>query len=301
MSRPRLLRETEQNIVNLLIELKSNGYAESTLKGISIRLRHLNSICDLNKPELVKRAIADKDCSNTFKQSIVNSYNHYVRFVGLSWVMPTYIREDYEIQVPSEENLNLLIGQATMITAMKLLLMKEGGLRPIEIFKVRMRDFDFDRKTLTVRTAKGGSGRTVKLKESTIRMVKNHVVMKGLSLNDRVFKGTPDTLRSLFSRLRRRVAEKLSKPELLKIRLYDLRHFYATKLYRKTKDIVYVQRQLGHRSIKNTLRYVHLVDVKDDEYISATATTLKKACELIEAGFEYVTEVDRVKIFRKPK
>ena len=215
--------------------------------------------------------------------------------------MPTYIREDYEIQVPSEENLNLLIGQATMITAMKLLLMKEGGLRPIEIFQIRVRDFNFERKALAVRTAKGGWGRTVRLKESTIRMVKYHVLTKGFSLNDRVFRGTPDTLRSLFSRLRRRVAEKLSKPELLKIRLYDLRHFYATKLYRKTKDIVYVQRQLGHRRIRNTLKYVHLVDVKDDEYVSATAMNLKKACELIEAGFEYVSELDIVKIFRKPK
>jgi len=62
-----------------------------------------------------------------------------------------------------------------------------------------------------------------------------------------------------------------------------------------------VQRQLGHRSIKNTLKYVHLVDVRDDEYISATATNVKKACELVESGFEYVTEIEGVRIFRKPK
>lgn len=141
------------------------------------------------------------------------------------------------------------------------------------------KDFDSDRNTLTVRTAKGGKGRAVKLKESTVRTLKTHVVTKRLSLNEEVFRGSPHTLRSLFSRLRRRAAQKLSKPQLLKVRLYDLRHFYATRLYKKTKDIVYVQRQLGHRSIKNTLKYVHLVDVRDEEYISAAATNVKEACE----------------------
>ena len=231
----------------------------------------------------------------------MTAYNHYLSFCGLSWEIPSYQREDYEIQVPTEENLDLIIGSATRVTAMKLLLMKEGGLRPIEIYKVKVRDFDFGRKTLTVRTAKGGRGRTVKLKESTIQMLKDYVLIKGLAPDDFLFRGSTDTLRSLFSRLRRRVAHKLSEPQLLKIRLHDLRHFYATRLYRRTKDIVYVQRQLGHRSIRNTLKYVHLVDVKDDEYISATATNVREACQLIESGFEYVTEVEGAKLFRKPK
>ena len=34
---------------------------------------------------------------------------------------------------------------------------------------------------------------------------------------------------------------------------------------------------------------------------SAVAKDIKKAHELIEAGFEYVTEMDGVKIFRKMK
>ncbi|MEM2341391.1 MAG: hypothetical protein QXX94_04375 [Candidatus Bathyarchaeia archaeon] len=37
------------------------------------------------------------------------------------------------------------------------------------------------------------------------------------------------------------------------------------------------------------------------EYVSKTTKTVGKACALMEAGFEYVCEVDGVKIFRKPK
>jgi hypothetical protein len=33
-------------------------------------------------------------------------------------------------------------------------------------------------------------------------------------------------------------------------------HFIGTMTYHRTKDIVYTQRVLGHRSLRNTMRYV---------------------------------------------
>jgi len=61
---------------------------------------------------------------------------------------------------------------------------------------------------------------------------------------------------------------------------------------------------LGHRNIKNTLIYTQLiknVDGFDPEYISKVARTVEEARMLVEAGFEYVCDVDGVKIFRKRK
>jgi hypothetical protein len=40
-------------------------------------------------------------------------------------------------------------------------------------------------------------------------------------------------------------------------------------------------------------------EFKNEEYISATASTIEDAKKLVEAGFEYVTEIDCVKLFRK--
>jgi len=85
------------------------------------------------------------------------------------------------------------------------------------------------------------------------------------------------------------------------IRLYDLRHFYATMLYHKTKDILFVKQQLGHRKIENTLIYTQLIGLQNDEYTSADVRTVDEAKQLIEQGFDYVTEVDGVKLFRKRK
>jgi hypothetical protein len=73
-------------------------------------------------------------------------------------------------------------------------------------------------------------------------------------------------------------------------------------LYYKTKDILLVKEKLGHRNINNTLVYTHLVNFSEnEEYHSATAKNLQEACKLIEEGFEYVTEMDSVKLFRKRK
>ena len=69
--------------------------------------------------------------------------------------------------------------------------------------------------------------------------------------------------------------------------------------YHKTKDRLHVQDRLGHKSITSTLIYTHLVNFEGDEYHTATAKTLKEDEGLLKAGFEYVTERDEVKIYRK--
>jgi hypothetical protein len=71
--------------------------------------------------------------------------------------------------------------------------------------------------------------------------------------------------------------------------------------YHKTKDILHVKRLLGHKNIQNTLIYTHLVDFKSDDWVCKVACSLEEAVELVEAGFEYVTEVEGKKIFRKLK
>jgi hypothetical protein len=71
--------------------------------------------------------------------------------------------------------------------------------------------------------------------------------------------------------------------------------------YAKTKDVLHVMKMLGHRNIQNTLLYTQLISFENDEFRSATATTVQDAQKLIEAGFEYVCEFNEVKIFRRRK
>lgn len=71
------------------------------------------------------------------------------------------------------------------------------------------------------------------------------------------------------------------------------------------KDILFVQRRLGHRSLKNTLRYIQLAEtyfgVEDDEYITKVAENIEQSIPLIEAGYVEAADLNGVKIFKIPK
>ncbi len=60
-------------------------------------------------------------------------------------------------------------------------------------------------------------------------------------------------------------------------------------------------RILGHKRIQNTLVYTHSVNFGDDEYVSKIVTTAEEVSQLIAVGFEYVTDYDNMKVFRKRK
>jgi hypothetical protein len=88
-------------------------------------------------------------------------------------------------------------------------------------------------------------------------------------------------------------------PHVVRIGFKTLRHFKATMLYHKTKDILLVQRMLGHRDIRNTLVYTHLIDNESDEFVCKVAKTVDEARRLVENSFDYVTDIDGLKLFRK--
>jgi integrase len=107
-----------------------------------------------------------------------------------------------------------------------------------------------------------------------------------------------------FVQARTRASNKLQNPRIKLISLRTFRHWKATMLYHRTKDILFVKESLGHVNIQNTLRYIHLANAIatiQDEYVCKAAKTVKEASELIENGFEYVCELDDARLFRKRK
>jgi integrase len=133
-------------------------------------------------------------------------------------------------------------------------------------------------------------------------MLKQFITKKKLSQNDRIFPTTSDLIGDSYRRLRNKLANKLQDPTIKQIRLYDFRHQYATMLYHKTKDLLHVKTALGHKDLRQTLRYTQLLEpTEEDEYHCKTATNIKEATQLIDNGFEYITEMNGQKLFRKRK
>jgi integrase len=203
--------------------------------------------------------------------------------------------------VPTEEKINLILGHASKKYVIIYKIAMECGLRPVEIGNLTLNDIDLEKGLISVCSAKHGNPRVLKLKSETHALLIEHVKRKNFALKEKIFPSGA-VISNTYERLKASISKKLNDPELKKIRLYDLRHYYATMLYYKTKDILLVKEKLGHKNINNTLVYTHLVNFNDkDEFYSATAKTVEEAKKLIEEGFDYITEIDGIRLFRKRK
>ena len=293
-------RKFESQIFHTLWELKKAGYAESTIETTSQRLKLLAKHCNLNDPESVRSYIASKDCTMAYKSGLVDCYDRYVRFNHLEWSKPYFRREEPIIQLPTEERVNKIISSCQSKNALQFTLLKECGLRPIELHRLTLRYVDLENGILHIKTAKHGKVRTLRLKTKTLAMLRTYVSKHRFGLSDIMF-SKPDTMSKAFQQARKRTAEKFQDPEILKVRLYDLRHFYGSMLYHKTKDLLFVKEKLGHRSLSSTMRYMHLIDWDYDEFIVKIASSIEEYKSLLEQGFEYISDYESMKVLRKRK
>ena len=279
--------------------MKKEGYADSTLKAYDSRLRMLSKHVSLDVPDAVKAFVATRNTwSNAFKESVCKSYDQYVKINGLSWKRPFYTYSKKLPYIATTEQLNKIVSNCRKKYALILSILRDTGLRPIELHRLTLKEIDLEKGNITAYSAKNGNPRLLKVKPSTLAMLKEYVAENDFGLSIRMFP-TPTAMRKAYCRTRRHLAKKLHEPDLMKIRLYDFRHYFATMLYERTKDILYVKEQMGHKRIENTLIYTHLIRFSDEEYVSAVAGTVDEVRKLVEAGFEYVTEIGDAKIFRK--
>ena len=284
--------------------MKSNGLADSTIKYVGKMLNRLQQYSDLDKSEQIKQYIANLHISNGYKNQLLFAYSQYTEYYKIKWQTTKYHREAKMIRIPTTEQINMLIANSGRIMIVKLTLSKETGLRPIEVGNLKVKDIDLQQKTVYPTTAKHGAPRVLKLSNSLTEIFKAYIIRNNLNPTDKLFKGNSEMYGQHFRIHRNQLAKKLQKPELRTIRLYDFRHYYATRLYAKTKDILYVMQQMGHKNIMNTLKYTQLLKVnEEEEYTCKVAVDIEQTKELIEAGFEYITGeyIDGGKLFRKRK
>ena len=252
----------------------------------------------MDNPEEVKAFIANLKRSNNTKQKHANNYNYYCKANGIHWEKPYYRQERKIPLIPTTENINKIISASSKKYATIFTILKETGLEGKELETMPRTQIDTERGIINAEGCKGHNSRSFKLKQATADLLKAYLIKH---------KGTYPFPRSkimcqMWRTFRNRLAEKINDPQLKAIPLRNLRHYHATRLYAKTKDILLVKQQLGHKKLETTMFYTQLIHFnEEDEYTCKTATNIKEATQLIENGFQYITEIDGTKLFRKRK
>ncbi|MEM0007262.1 MAG: site-specific integrase [Candidatus Bathyarchaeia archaeon] len=299
MSYP-LSKQQNQNIINLLIDLKNKGYKESTLRTIGYALKHLGKHVDLNNVEEVKAFISNKNL-DSYKKKLVDAYALYCQYLGINFEKPKYKRTNRLPFVPLESEINALIGGLSLKYAAFCQVIKDTGARPIEAWNLKWSDVNTENNTIIINNpAKGSRARIVKVSNQTIAML-NQLPRVSIYIFKHNDKSKLEDFADRLRLKRKQIAEKLGNPRINMITLRSLRHFKATMTYYKTRDILYVKEILGHVSIQNTLIYTHLVNFNENEWVCSVAKTIEEAKSLIEQGYDYVTTFDNIMLFRKRK
>ena len=164
-------------------------------------------------------------------------------------------------------------------------------MRSGEAKRLEWTDIDYEKRIAPLNLPeKGSNPRMWKINGTLIGMLN--------TLPKKSFKVFGDSsihsMRSTFTKARRRLATKMQNPRLLRISFHTLRHWKVTMLYHKTKDPYYVKQFLGHKSLQNTEIYINiertLFDPGDDAFTVKVAENPEEIKTLLETSFEYVCQ-----------
>jgi integrase len=283
--------------------MRSQGYKESTVCGSVATLKGLAKRVDLVNCESVKQYLANAPLSEGRKEKITDDLARFYKHENIHFDKPTYKRVSTLPFIPHEKEIDQLIAKLGKKTATYLQLLKETGIRAGEAWNLKWIDIDSEKSTVNIAPEKNSNPRQLKISSNLMSML-NQMPRK----SEHVFHvedvdpiKSLDNHRTAFEKQRRKAALSLQNPRLSKITFKALRHWRATSEYHRTKDILHVMHFLGHKNIKNTIIYTHLVNWETDDYTCKVASTVQEASNLIESGFEYVTDFDGQKLFRKRK
>ena len=296
--------QTPNRIIEYILEMRRNGRKETTLKTVLDRLTLLAKQCDINDPNQVKDLLARLKWQNSTKHTASLDYQAYLRFIGKTWTAPKYYPEEKIYFIPTETEIDQLIASAGKTLAPLLQMLKETGARIGELARLQWTDIDLEHKTVSINHPEKRSLPRIlpiseKLKNMLLAMPKE---------KQSVFcsTSTQHGLRITFEALRKRTAQKLGNPRILKIHFHTFRHFKGTMTYHDTHDSYVVRQILGHKTATMTDRYINIergMWTNDDgQFTCKIAQDNNEEIQLNEKGFQYVrTLTDGKPLYRKRK
>lgn len=212
------------------------------------------------------------------------------------------VRSKKPVRLPvvlSQAEIVRLFAEMSGVSALLAKLMYGGGLRVMEVLRLRVKDIDFENGYLVVRDGKGGKDRTTLLAKSLVPELQKHLEwVKQIFETDRENKVPgvylPDALsrkypkagvswewqyvfpsKSLSTDPREGIVRRhhISESNLQKairaaknkagidkrVTSHTLRHSFATHLLESGTNIRVLQRLLGHADVKTTEIYTHVL------------------------------------------
>lgn len=255
---------------NLEQELRIRGLSPKTIKSYLLYNKLFLQFSNKSPKEVANAnirqyliSLKDKDCANSTLNVALNALKFYYREVlkrKFLFDIKGAKKTNYLPTILSKEEIERILAKSTNPKHNFLIsLMYSAGLRVSEATKIKMRDFDLDRKMIIVRQGKGRKDRCTLLSEKLLPTLKKQLALK--KSNDYLFTGAGGE-----GHLTSESAEKIVKKAVelagiaKKVSCHSLRHSFATHLLEAGTNIRYIQELLGHSRLETTQIYTKVAN-----------------------------------------
>jgi integrase/ribosomal protein L37AE/L43A len=292
-------------LTKFMAYLEREGFAAENQYPVT--LSHLvKDGANLLDPENVKSVIAKQrkkngePWSDSMKMLACCAYDAFCQMQEMPWRRPIYHQNEATVPVPDEKDLDMLISAARKQLATYLGCLKETFADPSEILRCDWVDLK-DNVLSINHPVKGHYSGKYELTPRLLAML-NALPRK----KKRIFPTTYKTIYASLFNLRTKAAERFQNPALLQITFKSFRHWGGSMLAYKTNgNQLIIMRVLRHKSYKSSLRYIHTIEFKDEDFDTTVATTPEEIQQLGKAGWIKYDEMTingvQMHFYRKPK
>ncbi len=142
--------ENHGKILNVALNLQKLGYSEAYLKTMVKALMKISRNVDIDNPSEVLTYIAKLKAMDSYKANLCDFYSHYARQYGIPFVKPKFRRDHKLPYIPSKEELELFIAHSKKKYALIYSILRDTGIRPVELSRITLRDIDLDKGTINI-------------------------------------------------------------------------------------------------------------------------------------------------------
>lgn len=204
-----------------------------------------------------ERGLAWSSC-NLYAQALRFFYRITLGRAAVDFYIPCAKQEQRLPEILSRREVGRLFQAATNRRNRALLITGYGaGLRVSEIVHLKIRDIDSDRMTLRIDQGKGRKDRYGLLSDRLLHELRDY--WRRYRPEDWLFPGQREERPITRHRALDIFHETKAKAGIDKAGgIHSLRHTFATHMLEAGADLHTIQRLLGHRSLRTTMRYLHV-------------------------------------------
>jgi hypothetical protein len=244
----------------------------------------------------------DKKADNQTRNKYASAYNHYCQANEIQWKKPFYKVEEKTPLIPTPQDVQAIIDNSSEDYVTIFTIESEIGCCPEELYQVKQKDISTEKGEISITGVKGHGSKNYKLKPQTKELLVRYLTKH---TSERPFPRA-HTQSQMWFQFREKTAQKLHKPQLRTINLRNLRNYSGEQFYKNLpiRDPIALMQHFRHRKLETTMHYIRAIILdyeEDDQWISRTSTTIQEDQRLIENGFQYITERDGIKLYRKRK